>query len=381
VGVPPPNIPQRCSAPLRLPYYTAEHLAAGPIDELLQRIELLRDRGLMGGRPTVAAVLGGVALPAIRLSNLLEHYEDNAGDVLRGKSADQLRKWRNVRKRAIANLAALIGDLPIAKISRTHALEFRRWWLARIEDESLDIGTANKDIGTLNALINGVDEKHQLGLTRSFGALRLRGEKHNPRVPYAPEFVEHRILAPGALDALNPEARAITYLVAVLGMRPSEACGLVAGTIVLSHDVPHIIIAPTARQIKNRAAARSLPLIGLALRIMSKFPGGFERYRDGPDALSATVNEALGAANLRPTPEHTLYSLRHTFQDLLTAAEVPPRIDHDLWAMRSGALSMAKGHRCNRNGNSSSASPIRCVARFLCDPVARRGAGHARALL
>ncbi len=63
---------------------------------------------------------------------------------------------------------------------------------------------------------------------------------------------------------------------------------------------------------------------------MKAFPGGFPRYRDAPDTLSATVNKALGAAGLRPTPDHTLYSLRHTFKDQLIAIEAPERVQDAL---------------------------------------------------
>jgi integrase len=321
-----------------------------PLDELVddptalaERLLALRRTGLHRSRDAVAAGLGTIPPPSLRLSSLLETYEANAGEDLIGKSQDQIRKWRNVRRRAIANLVALIGDRELSEIDRAAALEFRRWWLARIEDEGLDIGTANKDIGTLNALINGVDAKHQLGLGAPFAGLRLRGEQHNPRVAYEPAFVEGRILAPGALDGLNPDARAIVYLVAALGLRPSEAATLQRSTIHLDADIPHIEIAPPGRRLKTAAAARTMPLVGLALRVLRRHPDGFPRYRDHTDVFSATANKSLRAADLRPTPEHTVYSLRHTFQDLLTAAEVPPRVDHDLMGHALGRVKYGTG--------------------------------------
>ena len=73
-----------------------------------------------------------------------------------------------------------------------------------------------------------------------------------------------------------------------------------------------------------------MPLLGIALTVMRAFPDGLPRYRDAPDVFSATVNKALGAAGLRPTPRHTVYSLRHTFKDRLIALEVPQRIQDEL---------------------------------------------------
>ena len=73
-----------------------------------------------------------------------------------------------------------------------------------------------------------------------------------------------------------------------------------------------------------------MPLVGVALAVMKEFRDGFPRYRSTPDAFSATANKALAAAGLRPTPDHTVYSLRHTFKDRLIAIEAPERIQDEL---------------------------------------------------
>ena len=76
---------------------------------------------------------------------------------------------------------------------------------------------------------------------------------------------------------------------------------------------------------------------GLALEVWRAFPEGFPRYADSPNAFSTTANKVQLDGGLRPTENHTAYSLRHTFQDLLTNAEVSERIDRDLF-----------GHTLNR---------------------------------
>lgn len=55
-------------------------------------------------------------------------------------------------------------------------------------------------------------------------------------------------------------------------------------------------------------------------------PEGFPRYRDKAASLSALVNKAMTARGMRPTPDHSLYSLRHTFEDRLTAIDPPDKI-------------------------------------------------------
>ena len=59
---------------------------------------------------------------------------------------------------------------------------------------------------------------------------------------------------------------------------------------------------------------------------MREQPDGFPRYRDKADVLSALVNKALTARGLRPEKGQSLYSLRHTFEDRLTAVDAPDKI-------------------------------------------------------
>jgi integrase len=59
---------------------------------------------------------------------------------------------------------------------------------------------------------------------------------------------------------------------------------------------------------------------------MKRNPNGFPRYREKADSLSALVNKFLENAELLPTDNHSLYSLRHTFEDRLTAVEAPEKI-------------------------------------------------------
>ena len=175
-----------------------------------------------------------------------------------------------------------------------------------------------------------LDEAMRLGLPRPFEGVRIAGERHNPRIAYEVEFVRENFLAGQRLVGMNAEARAIVRMVAATGMRPSEVAALTAPRIILDAAIPHVQIRPESRQLKTRQSARDMPLVGVGLDVMREFREGFGRYRDNPDTLSATVNKALGVAGLRPTPAHTLYSLRHTFKDRLIALEAPERVQDAL---------------------------------------------------
>ena len=70
------------------------------------------------------------------------------------------------------------------------------------------------------------------------------------------------------------------------------------GQIRLDHKIPHIKIEPRddpddPREIKTEASIREVPLVGVALAVMRKFPNGFPNYIDKEPNLSANLNRLL----------------------------------------------------------------------------------------
>ncbi|MDR3472652.1 MAG: integrase [Devosia sp.] len=311
---------------LGLTYRTNEELADGPRDEILRRLQLLIDRQAVDDESEVAAVMGGETKPGIRLSGLLEEYEAIESSSLLLMSPNQQRKWRNPKKRAVADLIEVVGDKEVTALTRDDAIGYRRHWQARIAAEGLDIGTANKNIGRLSRMLTIVDRFHQLGTSPVFKELRLAGQVARQRAAFDAAYVQDHLLADGALATLNAEARHIFYLIADTGLRISEACNLMPATIRLDHKVPHVQIRADGRVLKTDHSARDMPLVGCALAVMRLHPEGFPRYRDKPDSLSAIVNKVLEGKKLLPTPEHSVYSLRHSFEDRLTAIEAPEKV-------------------------------------------------------
>lgn len=314
---------------LGITYRTAAELAAPATDasDILKRVQLLLDRNALEDESEVAAVLGGEDKPRLRLSDLVKTYEEIQQTDLRQMSPKQLHKWRLPKTRAVANLTEVLGeDKEMAALTRDDAVKFRFWWEARLAAEGLDIGTANKDIGHINKMLTAVDLMMQLGLKPVFGRLRIAGETDKQRAAFDPAFVQDSIFATGALDGLNEEARHLIYLVAESGLRPSEAANLLPETIHVTHKVPHVQVRAIGRKVKTSDSLRDVPLVGAALEVMTLHPNGFPRYRDNEDSLSALVNDYLELHGLLPTDDHSLYSLRHTFEDRLTAVEAPEKV-------------------------------------------------------
>ncbi|SFV31210.1 Site-specific recombinase XerD [Devosia crocina] len=307
-------------------YETINDLLAGKIEDLVERVELLVDRKALESELDVAAVLGGEPKVSIMLSNLVSEYEEMKKAELALKSPNQRRKWKNPRLLAINNFIEVVGDKAIDRLTRSDALRFRTWWLDRIVEEDLDIGTANKNLGILSRMYRDYNKLHQMGLPPIFAEIAIEGEMDKQRAAFKPEYVEKQILAPGVLDDLNEQARAVLWIVAETGLRISEACALDSTTISLDGDVPYVMVRPNGRQLKVQHTARDIPLVGVALDAAKAFPNGFSRYHDKPDSCSALVNKYLGHRNLLPTDDHSFYSLRHTFEDRLTAVDAPEKI-------------------------------------------------------
>jgi integrase len=202
----------------------------------------------------------------------------------------------------------------------------RSHWQDRVVAGEVEIGTANKCIGHISTMFRTINESKQLNLLSIFERVRIQGGKDKQRVAFAPAFVQERFLLDGMFDELNPEARRVIYLIVETGLRLSEAINLSRATIRLDTSVPHICVAPEGRHIKTDESRREIPLVGVALLAMRSQPDGFPRYRDKADVLSALVNKALDSRGLRPQLGQSLYSLRHTFEDRLTAVDAPDKI-------------------------------------------------------
>jgi integrase len=262
------------------------------------------------------SLLGFEPRPSFLISNLFEAYEGIKSVSLMSMSPDQIRKWRNPKKRAIANLIDVIGDLPIDRLTRSHALEFRDAWRTRVLDGAVKSDTANKDLSHISTMLKAVIDENRLSLVNPFDGLALDVGKAAKRIPYANDFIQNHLLKNGALSGLNTEARRVLYLMVETGLRLSEAVNLTHETIKLDDDVPHVQIRADGRKLKTDVSERDIPLVGVSLDVMRLQPHGFPRYRDKSASLSSTVNKFLRENDLSPHGE-TAYSLRHSFDDRL----------------------------------------------------------------
>jgi integrase len=318
-------------------FLSADKVAQLPRGEFLDRVRAVVDDQGEPDKIEAAAVLGGAQAPQVTVEKALELFWDLAKDKTLGKSDDQLRRWKNPRIKAVSNFVKVIGNKPLAEVSRDDMLDFRDWWFEKLAKDGLTANSANKDLVHLGNIWKTVNSMKRLGLALPLGGLSFKQDDKSQRLPFSSDWIRTRLLAEGAFDGLNTEARCIVLGMVNTGYRPSEAAGLLPEHIHLEGKVPFISIEPVGRQLKNKQSIRQIPLTGVSLDAFKECPNGFERYRESSSTLSGTVNKYLRANGLSETPDHTLYGLRHSLEDRMIAGGVDERIRRDIF-----------GHALNR---------------------------------
>ncbi|MEM6898146.1 MAG: DUF6538 domain-containing protein [Pseudomonadota bacterium] len=333
-------------------YLDIQKVSELPIDKLVERVEAVPE--VMGTPDTIeaTALLGAAEKPEITVNNALQLYWSLAREKVIGKSDDQIRRWRNPRIKAVRNFVEIVGDKRIDQITRDDMLDFRQFWLERIETEGLTPNSANKDLIHLSEVLKTVNVMKRLGIELPLGELSFREGERRTRPPFSTVWIKERLLAPNALDGSNSEARALLLGMINTGYRPSEGAALTEATIRLDGPTPHISIEADGRQLKSIHARRRIPLTGVSLEAFRLFPTGFARYRKSA-SLSGTVNKYLRENGLLESDSHSLYSIRHAFEDRMIEAGIDDRIRRDLF-----------GHRLDRERYGKGAS-IEHLARLL----------------
>jgi integrase len=324
-----------------LSYVSADTLASSASsDELLSRFMKLQQAG---ARPeTTDAALGGIKQHEHKLSELLDFYiKEIAFDEIRDKSAGQFRIWRNVKKKSIDQLIAQSGDKKISDVTREDAQGIYRYWRDRVsprgKEPTHSASSGNRVLGSLRKMF--LDYHVYLGIRADdyknpFAKLSFKENDERTRPSFSRAWIQDNFLNGDALAGLDREARAIFLALIDTGARPIELCNILPDHIHLNHDVPHIQITPVSarenhaarRQIKTVSSRRILPLVGISLEAFKAFPEGFPRYRDKNSSWSAYVNKYLKGRSLVPSDDHTVYCLRHSFEDRMKMARVSDEV-------------------------------------------------------
>ncbi|MFB9952177.1 DUF6538 domain-containing protein [Rhizobium puerariae] len=304
-----------------------------PIAELERRVAIAQQH-IDRSSTIVHAVMGTAATPSPRISDIWSLYEEHNRAGLLGMSHGQMAKHKISRERALRYAQDLLGDMELSAIKRTDVLRFRDWWTSKIESEGLKAYSANRSFSDIAGMLAAIDTALHTEYRKPWTQARIKetnATKLGKRESFSNEFIQEKLLAPGALDAMNEDARLIVYTMVETGCRLGEVCNLRPEDIKLDDEIPHIEIAERDdRRQKTSHSVRRIPLVGISLWAMKQRPNGFRRYQDKADVASALINKVLKSSDLRPTTRHTIYSLRHSFQQRIENAGASDRMQTDL---------------------------------------------------
>ncbi|WP_299923821.1 DUF6538 domain-containing protein [uncultured Pelagimonas sp.] len=306
-------------------------LSAAPLEEILERVEASQDQNGELVPETAAVLLGAVEQPQLMLSKFASHDEHLSAHTNRFKNTEQMRLWRNPRKRAIANLMAAIGgDLPVTELSAKHAQKHRKFWKDKCAKENVNVSTANKDFNYISGMLKRFYEDLEVEIAPAPYAnvsLKDRHEKPNQKKEVPVDWIVDTWFAPGAFDTLNSEARDILLISIETGCRQREIMDLPASAFQLDDEFPHLRIQNESsddpnerREVKNLDSDRLVPLAGVALAAAKRNPSGFPRYR-GTSNYSNNVNKYMKSRGLLPEGI-TIGGIRHTWESRLKDAGI-----------------------------------------------------------
>lgn len=298
--------------------------------ELLDRLRVLINGN--APEPEQKAVLGLVAEPEFSLGDAFDRFWDYIKDEWSRLSHDQQRVKRNIYLKAIRNFEEALGSIPFQRVERSHAVQFRAWWVNRVEEKHLKPYTANREINSLRRMFTVNCDIDGLSKSNPFSGVRLKETTEVARIPLTTEQII--VLAqPESLSGLHADFRRLVRLLINTGMRPVEAIGLELDDLKLDHDIPHVHVRKNAtRGLKTDHSERLLPLLGVSLEAATELAegGGWGKRLGKNMYATSVINRAMRENGIVTDRRQSLYSLRHWFQDQLTKRDVIDRAQAQL---------------------------------------------------
>jgi len=310
------------------------------VEEIVSRLIVAKSKE--NDEKTFDAVMGMADVPSIPLSECKERCWNLCADRFSNKSEHQITKYKNPRNRSIDDFIKAIGDKDIANIQRKDIIRFHQWLMEEISGGK-NADTANKKMRHVKDILRTVANANEIPFDEDILFAKTRFKLiHKSRPPFEAEYVQSKILT--SLNSLNEQAKLLIYAMADTGAREAELIGLEKQDIFLDAEIPYIWIRPKdKRGLKTLHSERQIPLVGTALYAFQQLPSGFTRYKEA-DAISSLINRYFTTNKLRPTEEHSLYSLRHTFKDRLRDIQAPEEIIDQLMGHRIAKPRYGRGH-------------------------------------
>ncbi|WP_392336636.1 DUF6538 domain-containing protein [Loktanella salsilacus] len=323
---------------LGISYKPMEALIAGPLNDLLMRVEAAGKHGV--GSAVMPAALGAMKLPKTLVSEMPTIIEELKAAEISAKNPRQLRMWRNKYLQAATSFSLIVTDKPMCELTEIDAVAYRKHWKGRRDKGEVTTQYVTKKLRFMRQLVDAFHERfdvppsQRINPFNGVGIEKLSNEstQEGQKLAFPVAWVQKVLINQVGLDGLNIQARDISTISAECGSRQTEVYDLPPSDIHLDHAIPHVQLkvvedSEFKRQLKNSASKRPVVLLGAALEAMKRHPEGFSRYR-GKDGYSSAVNSYMRENNLFPaipkgeTGRFTLSCTRHTFEDRMGFAKM-----------------------------------------------------------
>ncbi|KQS73015.1 hypothetical protein ASG39_04670 [Rhizobium sp. Leaf371] len=269
----------------------------------------------------VARIGGVIEPPALTMRQALERFELDSLDLFMNLAHRERQKKFNKYRAAVTDWEKRMGaDLDVLKLDKTTVFNYRTELLKLVSAGELKTDTIRKTIMWLRVIVRHAFDLNGFKESPFEGLKPIKGKRDEVKRETIEE-AQVPLIRQELIDAdANEEIRAIVAVLENTGARPKEITGLHEDDIHLDAPIPYIRIrANCNRELKNTPSERDIPLVGVALEALKRFPKGFPRYsrNNGSDAFGAAVNKHIE----KVAPGKTSYSYRHRLAYLMNLQE------------------------------------------------------------
>lgn len=265
---------------------------------------------------------------------------------LKLKGQDRPVTFHRAAERSCGYVIDACGDKGLLAYTRSDATRFRD----ALIDRGLTGSSITRIFGTVRSVVNFAASEIGITMTNPFTGVyydRRLGVKERATLPEdVIRSVQRECLA------IDDDLRWLVALLSDTGLRLAEAAGLLREDIVLSCDLPHVVVREHPwRRLKTTGSSREVPLVGAALwsaeRILAQStesPFAFPRYNRSGDIKANAASAALNKWMKPMVPERcTMHSFRHSLRDRLRATECPSDIVDQIGGWQTDGVGQSYG--------------------------------------
>lgn len=107
-----------------------------------------------------------------------------------GKSQDQVRRWQNPWKKAVANFAAIVGDAALKDLTQDNMLDFPDWWWEKIKNEGLSPALGCKDFAYITTIFRTINTVKRLSLQLSLSGMTHKSAEKVTRPTFLTAWIK-----------------------------------------------------------------------------------------------------------------------------------------------------------------------------------------------